>query len=335
MRRKEAAENLELMQTLERQARGRRRSRSASSSCKRAAAQADAAKIKRRGRSQAGRAAAPAEPHRGDPAQACAGPRGEEQQERASAGPASSGGYLLHPVNGAVTSPYGYRRAPDLRLLLAARRHRLRRRLRQPLYAAADGRVIAALLLLGVGQPDDHRPRLRPRCRPGDDLQPPHQLHRRRRAARQARPGDRVRRHHRLVDRLPPALHGDGQRRTAPMRPDEAGSSSAALGLVETLAAKPLAPPERMAAWSRRRGARSIAQNKKARHDYHIEDTYEAGMVLMGTEVKSLRAGRASLVDGFVEIDDQRGVAARRAHPGVHRRAPGPTTPPAASASCC
>ena len=46
-----------------------------------------------------------------------------------------------------------------------------------------------------------------------------------------------------------------------------------------------------------------IAQNKKARHDYHIEDTYEAGLVLMGTEVKSLRAGRASLVDGFVDID--------------------------------
>ncbi|MFJ5833910.1 SsrA-binding protein SmpB [Streptomyces sp. NPDC093089] len=47
-----------------------------------------------------------------------------------------------------------------------------------------------------------------------------------------------------------------------------------------------------------------IAQNKKARHDYHIIDTYECGVVLMGTEVKSLRMGRASLVDGFVQIDD-------------------------------
>ncbi|MFF8278257.1 SsrA-binding protein SmpB [Streptomyces lateritius] len=46
-----------------------------------------------------------------------------------------------------------------------------------------------------------------------------------------------------------------------------------------------------------------IAQNKKARHDYHIIDTYECGLVLMGTEVKSLRMGRASLVDGFVQID--------------------------------
>lgn len=53
----------------------------------------------------------------------------------------------------------------------------------------------------------------------------------------------------------------------------------------------------------REQGRKLIAQNKKARHDYHIEDTFEAGMVLQGTEVKSLRAGRASLVDGFVEID--------------------------------
>ena len=50
-------------------------------------------------------------------------------------------------------------------------------------------------------------------------------------------------------------------------------------------------------------GRRLIASNRKARHDYHIEDTYEAGIVLQGTEVKSLRAGRASLVDAFADID--------------------------------
>ena len=49
-------------------------------------------------------------------------------------------------------------------------------------------------------------------------------------------------------------------------------------------------------------GHKLVAQNKKARHDYHIEDTFEAGLVLTGTEVKSLRAGQASLVDGFVEV---------------------------------
>jgi SsrA-binding protein len=46
-----------------------------------------------------------------------------------------------------------------------------------------------------------------------------------------------------------------------------------------------------------------VAQNKKARHDYLIEDTYECGLVLTGPEVKSLRLGRASLVDGYATVD--------------------------------
>src|SRR6187401_3635511 len=50
-------------------------------------------------------------------------------------------------------------------------------------------------------------------------------------------------------------------------------------------------------------GRKLIASNRRARHDFHLEDTYEAGLVLVGTEVKSLRQGRASLVDGFVDID--------------------------------
>jgi SsrA-binding protein len=54
---------------------------------------------------------------------------------------------------------------------------------------------------------------------------------------------------------------------------------------------------------AREQGRKMIAQNKKARHDYLIEDVFEAGLVLQGTEVKSLREGRASLVDGFVDID--------------------------------
>jgi SsrA-binding protein len=51
------------------------------------------------------------------------------------------------------------------------------------------------------------------------------------------------------------------------------------------------------------RGQKVVATNRKARHDYTIEDTYEAGLVLTGTEVKSLREGRASLVDGYAFID--------------------------------
>lgn len=54
---------------------------------------------------------------------------------------------------------------------------------------------------------------------------------------------------------------------------------------------------------ARETGRKLIAQNRRARHDYHIDETYEAGLSLTGTEVKSLRMGRASLVDGWVEID--------------------------------
>lgn len=54
----------------------------------------------------------------------------------------------------------------------------------------------------------------------------------------------------------------------------------------------------------RERGQKVVATNRKARHDYHIEDVYEAGMVLSGTEVKALRAGRASLVDGYASIEN-------------------------------
>jgi len=55
---------------------------------------------------------------------------------------------------------------------------------------------------------------------------------------------------------------------------------------------------------AKERGRKVVASNRKARHDYHIGDTFEAGLALMGTEVKSLRAGRASLVDGFAQFTD-------------------------------
>lgn len=53
----------------------------------------------------------------------------------------------------------------------------------------------------------------------------------------------------------------------------------------------------------REQGRKVVATNRRARHDYTIEDTVEAGLVLTGTEVKSLRQGRASLVDGYAYID--------------------------------
>ena len=50
-------------------------------------------------------------------------------------------------------------------------------------------------------------------------------------------------------------------------------------------------------------GDRLVTENRKARHDYEILETFEAGMVLTGSEVKSLRAGRANLKDSYARID--------------------------------
>lgn len=46
-----------------------------------------------------------------------------------------------------------------------------------------------------------------------------------------------------------------------------------------------------------------VARNRRAAHDYHLDETWEAGLVLTGTEVKALRAGRCSLVDGFADLE--------------------------------
>jgi SsrA-binding protein len=52
------------------------------------------------------------------------------------------------------------------------------------------------------------------------------------------------------------------------------------------------------------KGQKLIAQNRRARYDYHVEEVVEAGLALVGTEVKSLRAGRATLSDGFAEVHE-------------------------------
>lgn len=54
----------------------------------------------------------------------------------------------------------------------------------------------------------------------------------------------------------------------------------------------------------RESGRKLIAQNRRARYDYAVLDTYEAGLVLSGTEVKSLRAGRANLTEAYASIED-------------------------------
>ena len=80
------------------------------------------------------------------------------------------------------------------------------------------------------------------------------------------------------------------------------------------------------------KGRSLIAQNRKARHDYAILDTYEAGIALVGTEVKSLRLGRASLVDAYATVDDGE-VWLRGLNIPEYTSAAGPTTSPAAPAS--
>lgn len=51
-----------------------------------------------------------------------------------------------------------------------------------------------------------------------------------------------------------------------------------------------------------KKGIRSVAENRKARHDFFIEDTYEAGLALVGTEVKSIRMGKVNIKDSYVKI---------------------------------
>ena len=54
----------------------------------------------------------------------------------------------------------------------------------------------------------------------------------------------------------------------------------------------------------REKAQRLIAENRKARHDYHILDTWEAGIALLGTEVKAIREGRVNLRDSFARVDN-------------------------------
>ncbi len=61
-------------------------------------------------------------------------------------------------------------------------------------------------------------------------------------------------------------------------------------------------------------GLKIVAQNKKAFHDYHIDDRFEAGMVLSGPEVKSLRAGKVNLRDGYARVDSRGEVMLYNVH---------------------
>ncbi len=61
-------------------------------------------------------------------------------------------------------------------------------------------------------------------------------------------------------------------------------------------------------------GTKLVVSNRRARHDYHLDDRFEAGLVLYGTEVKSLRDGKGSLAEAWVKIDDNGEAWLMQAH---------------------
>jgi SsrA-binding protein len=67
-------------------------------------------------------------------------------------------------------------------------------------------------------------------------------------------------------------------------------------------------------------GIKIIAANRKARHYYELLDFIEAGIMLTGSEVKSLRDGKVNFMDGYVRISDRRSLSVRRAHLHLRQR---------------
>ena len=123
------------------------------------------------------------------------------------------GGFLNYPIDGGyITSPYGMRLHPILHVWKLHDGTDFGAACGTPVHAAASGTIVSRVLRLGLRQPGDHEPRHRQRDQPVHVVQPPHQLRRRHRSARRTRAADRLLGHHRLLDRLPLALHGLRQR---------------------------------------------------------------------------------------------------------------------------
>ena len=180
--------------------------------------------------------------------------------------------------------------------------HPLRRRLRGvPLVAPPRRRAHGGQRARDRARRRGHRHAL-PSRRPGRG-----QGRARRPADRQGRPGagapGRGRPRHRpqpapcaAEHGLPPAAPPRPRQRDAPQEPLTPAPAGAHPGRVR--------PPRcgTLVGMPRETGIKRVAENRKARHDYFIDDTFEAGIVLVGTEVKSLREGRINLRDSYVEV---------------------------------
>src|SRR4051794_33357850 len=111
---------------------------------------------------------------------------------------------------------------------------------------------------------------------------------------------------------LPPRDTRTRDRRCRPRRYNSpVAPSGSALRLIHAGPAPsskaPIRASSKLSGMVKEVGRKVIASNRKARHDYAILDTYEAGVALVGTEVKSLRLGRASLVEAYATVDDGEG----------------------------
>ena len=96
------------------------------------------------------------------------------------------------------------------------------------------------------------------------------------------------------------AAHAPARARRAAARPAASTAAAAAADAARRVARR--ARCGTLAPWHERPGIKRVAENRKARHDYFIDDTFEAGIVLVGTEVKSLREGRINLRDSYAEV---------------------------------
>ena len=83
-----------------------------------------------------------------------------------------------------------------------------------------------------------------------------------------------------------------------------------------------------------KRGEKQLAENRKARHEYFIEDTYECGMALVGTEVKSIRLGKGNIKDSYVKIKNGEAFVVGM-HISPYEKAISSIGIPSASANCC